>query len=122
MTTANASRTLAEVVASYGTMKAAASRVWVEVVASINLAAQASLSDTFFTPTQSFFDLSVTANRRKLFSVSKGAVALGPQGSAVTGEPAAVFLHISGGGKAATADTFAANEGTGGSFTIEATG
>lgn len=75
-----------------------------------------SVAELVFTPTEAFVDLTVEANRRKFYSVSGGAMSLGSDGSAALGTPPAVFLHVSGGGLSSTADTFAANNGTGGAF------
>lgn len=77
-----------------------------------------SAADVFFSPTAAFFDLSISANRRKFLSATGGAWPLGSDGSSVLGASPAVFLHVSGGGLSTTADTFAANNGVGGTFVI----
>ncbi len=72
------------------------------------------LSNLFFSPTASFFDLSVAANRAKIVS-SAQAIYTGGDGSTVLGVKPSVFItRMASQGAAA----FAANNGTGGLFTI----
>ncbi len=76
-----------------------------------------SISELYFTNTDGFFDLSKTTNRRRLIGAMGGAQYLGADGSAVLGATPAVYLTVTGGGLASTADTFANNNGNGGAFT-----
>lgn len=61
-----------------------------------------------------YLDLSVTANRRKFIADSGKPVALGSDGSRPTGSQPIIFLSGS-------AATFAANKGSGGSFSVSGT-
>ena len=91
---------------------------WAFIFGARSLTISFSAADVFFTPTSGFVDLTQAANRSKFISAGGGAVPLGADGSAALGTPPAVFLHVSGGGLSTTADTFAANNGTGGAFGI----
>lgn len=82
------------------------------------LPAQLSSADLFFAPTASFVDLSVLANRRKFITPSGGAVYLGSDGSSPLGVQPPVFLTVTAGGQANSANTFAGNNGSGGAFAI----
>lgn len=77
---------------------------------------QLSAADFYFTSTGSFVDLSQEANRRKFISASGGALYLGADGTGAFGVQPVVFLTVTGGGAANTADTFAQNNGNGGAF------
>jgi hypothetical protein len=77
----------------------------------------AGVADLFFAATSGFVDLSLTANRRLFITSAAQAPNLGADGSGALGVSPAVFLTVTGGGMPATADTFAANNGSGGPFT-----
>lgn len=81
-------------------------------------ATKASAADLFFSPTSGFVDLSILANRRKFITPSAGAVYLGSDGSSPLGAQPPVFLTVTAGGQANSADTFAENNGSGGAFAI----
>jgi len=81
---------------------------------------EASSADLFFSPTSGFVDLTQAGNRRKFISATGGAMFLGGDGSAALGVQPSVFLTVTGGGLSSTADTFANNNGGGGSFSITA--
>ena len=71
------------------------------------------VADTFFAPTAGFVDLTSSANRRKFYSASGGAVSLGANGSLPFGTEPPAFLTSNG-----TPATFAANNGSGGAFAV----
>ena len=71
------------------------------------------VADLFFSPTDSFVDLTDPLNRRRFFSASGGAVFLGAHGALPFGTEPPVFLSSDG-----NAVTFAANNGDGGAFVV----
>lgn len=74
------------------------------------------LANVFFVP--SFFDLSVTANRRKFILANGKPANLGPTGAYPTGTAPLVYQSLKHGEAVAN---FATNRGTGGDFTITGT-
>ena len=75
----------------------------------------ATMSNFFFTPTPAFVDFSIAANRR-LFATAGGCtVNLGTQGATPLGFRPAVFLSATSAG---FPDTFATNNGSGGTFAL----
>jgi hypothetical protein len=76
----------------------------------------AGIADLFFTATASFIDFTNAANLDLFITPTGRAQYLGGDGSAALGVQPAVFLTVTGGGLPSTADTFAANNGYGGSF------
>ncbi|HEY2418104.1 MAG TPA: hypothetical protein VGH84_09300, partial [Steroidobacteraceae bacterium] len=75
------------------------------------------LADLFIAAPAAFFDLAVAANRRKFIRADLVPVDLGANASSVLGTAPPIYLTVRPGG---TANDFAANNGTGGAFTIAA--
>ncbi len=71
------------------------------------------IADLWFSPTATFIDLTVAANRRLFYSSAGGGQNLGLAGTAPTGAQPAVFLTSNG-----VPGFFAQNNGYGGSFTV----
>ena len=86
------------------------------ICTTLSTGAQVSVADLYFTSLGSFEDLSIDVNRRRFISSTGGARYLGQNGSGAFGATPVVFLTVTGGGAADTADTFAANNGNGGAF------
>lgn len=76
----------------------------------------ACLAEMWFT--QSYIDLSVTANRRKFISATGKPVFLGSDGSLPTGSAPLIYFHLDDG---EAVENFAVNRGGGGNFTISGT-
>jgi hypothetical protein len=84
-----------------------------DVEASGSSAPGVGFGDLFLAAPASFFDLSVTANRRKFINHNLTPVDLGPTGAGPLGVSPPIFLTVRPGG---VPDDFIANNGTGGAF------
>lgn len=77
------------------------------------LSGDANMADVWFSPTPSFFDLTLTENRRKFISAAGAPVYLGGGGDIPIAGANAVFFSRIG-----DADSFATNRGSGGPFQL----
>ena len=79
----------------------------------VGVSSGAGMADFYATAPASFFDLTITANRRKFINADLSPVDLGTNASSVTGTPPIDYLTVRPGG---VATDFTINYGTGGAF------